>query len=124
MKYILVLLRQSSTASHIRAYNQRGESIEVAVRHSTLEMNWRVGENWRDYSNDDLVAEIKLLLGKSPVSTNLIINRLANSHTELAVKAVVALIQWLSTNQQTAIQAIANRRLLEVQGLTDDELCA
>lgn len=95
MKYILQRLRQSSTASHIRVHNQRGQCIEVAVRHATLEMNWRVGENWRDYSNDELLTEIKLLLGMSPVSTNLIINRLANSHTELAVHAVAALIQWL-----------------------------
>lgn len=124
MKYILQRLRQSSTASLIRVHNQGGAFIEVAVRHETLEMNRRVGENWRDYSNDELLAEIKLLLGKSPVSTNLIINRLANSHTELAVHAVAALIQWLPANQQTAIHVISNRRLLEVQGLTDDELCA
>lgn len=44
--------------------------------------------------------------------------------TEQAVQTIAALIKWLPANQQPAIKTIANRRLLEVQGLTEDELCA
>jgi|GEM_PF-5989370 len=124
MKYALQLLRQSGTASLFRCWNQQGQQIEVAVRHSTLEMNRSIGENWRSYTNDELLSEIKLQIGIDPVSTDLIVKHLNESHNEKAVQTVAALIQWLPANLQAPIQTIANRRLLEVQGLTADELCA
>lgn len=124
MKYALQLLRQSGTASLFRCWNQLGQQLEVVVRHSTLEMNRRGGDNWRSYTNDELLSEIKLQLGIDPVSTDLIMKHLNESHTEQAVQTIAALIKWLPANQQPAIQTIANRRLLEAQGLTDDELCA
>lgn len=124
MKYILVLLRQSGTASLFRCWNQLGQQIEVVVRHSTLEMNRRVDDNWRSYTNDDLLSEIKLQLGVDPVSTDLIMKELNGGRSERAVQTISALIKWLPANQQPAIQAVANRLLLEAQGLTEDELCA
>lgn len=124
MKYALQLIRQSETASAFRCWNEQGQHIEVAVRHSTLEMNRRVAEHWRDYANDDLLHEIRMQLGIDPVSTDLIIKHLSEAHTERAIQTVTALIKWLPANQRAVIQATATRRLLEVQGLTEDELCA
>lgn len=124
MRHALLLLRQSGTASLFRCWNQQGQQLEVVVRHETLEMNRRVGDNWRSYTNDELLSEIKLQLGIDPVSTDLIMKHLNESHSERTIQTIAALIQWLPANQQPPIQAVANRLLLEAQGLTEDELCA
>lgn len=96
----------------------------ICISKNSFEMQRKVGENWRGYSNHDLQLLLKQLMGKAPVSSSLIITMLSSAPSPDAVDTAAALIQFLPDSQKSAIQRIAQQRGIEVNKLTDAEMDA
>lgn len=96
----------------------------ICISKNSFEMQRKVGENWRGYSNHDLQLLLKQLMGKAPISSSLIITMLSSAPSPDAVDTAAALIQFLPDSQKSAIQRIAQQRGLEVNKLTDAEMDA
>lgn len=94
----------------------------ICISKDSFEMQRKVGENWRGYSNHDLQLLLKQMMGKAPVSSSLIITMLSSAPSTDAVDTAAALIQFLPESQQSAIQRIAQQRVLEVSKLTAAEM--
>jgi hypothetical protein len=67
---------------------------------------------------------IQQTIGLAPVTTHHIIKMLSRCKHPAAVATIQKLVDQLPVTQQAALNAIAQRRLLEVSGMTIEELSA
>lgn len=119
MKNIIKVLAVKPTYTAINVTTQTNKSFDLAINVTTLEMKVRVSDKWRDYANDDLVQEIKLVLGLSPVSVSQVLLSISRARNLDAIKSVGKLIQHLPESQRHVCHLAAQRRSLELQGLVE-----
>jgi hypothetical protein len=119
MKNIIKVLAVKPTYTAINVTTQTNKSFDLAINPSTLEMKVRVHDKWRDYANDELLSEIKLVLGLSPVSVSQVLLSISRARNLDAIKSVGKLIQHLPESQRHVCHLAAQRRSLELQGLVE-----
>lgn len=119
MKNIIKVLAVKPTYTAINVTTQTNKSFDLAINVTTLEMKVRVSDKWRDYANDDLVQEIKRVLGLSPVSVSQVLLSISRARNLDALKSVGQLIQYLPENQRHVCHLAGRRRSLELQGLVE-----
>lgn len=125
MNLVLQLTQQTESCA-VFSVTDLGEQqhIIVACCRKTGQLKQRAFGEWVDLDNPQLQTLIQQTIGLAPVTTHHIINMLSQCNHPAVVATIQKLVDQLPVAQQAALNAIAQRRLLEVSGMTFEELSA
>lgn len=125
MNLALQLTQQTNSCSVFNVTDVGDQQqILVACCRTTGRLKQRAFGEWVDLDNATLQTLIQQIIGLAPVTTHHIINMLSQCNHPAAVATIQKLVDQLPITQQAALNAIAQRRLLEVSGMTIEELSA